>query len=118
MRNKIIINLTNPTNNTGAANKAYVDTGFLKLSGGNLTGALYLKTTSQVTLDEALNVKTATAYFAQMGNAYVETRINIVNHKILEIQLIIKMLLTSSFWNKRSKNLILNQVLKQTISSI
>ena len=85
MRNKIIINLTNPTNNTGAANKAYVDTGFLKLSGGNLTGALYLTTTSQVTLDEALNVKTATAYFAQMGNAYVETRINMVNHKIINL---------------------------------
>ena len=36
---------------------------FSKVSGGTLTGALYFKTTSQVILDEALNVKTATAYF-------------------------------------------------------
>ena len=34
MGNKNIINLANPTNNADAVNKAYVDTGFLKLSGG------------------------------------------------------------------------------------
>ena len=55
------------------------------MSGGTLTGALYFKTTSQVTLDETLNVKTATAYFGQMGNPYVETRSNMVNHKIINL---------------------------------
>ena len=54
------------------------------MSGGTLTGALYFKTTSKVTL-EALNVKTATAYFGQMGNPYVETRSNMVNHKIINL---------------------------------
>ena len=55
------------------------------MSGGTLTGALYFKTTSQVILDEALHVKTATAYFGQMGNPYVETRSNMVNHKIINL---------------------------------
>ena len=55
------------------------------MSGGTLTGALYFKTTSQVILDEALNVKTATAYFGQMGNPYVETRSNMVNQKIINL---------------------------------
>ena len=32
----------NSTNNFGAINKQYVDTGFLKLSGGTITGRLYL----------------------------------------------------------------------------
>ena len=54
------------------------------MSGGTSTGALYFKTTSQVTL-EALNVKTATAYFGQMGNPYIETRSNMVNHKIINL---------------------------------
>ena len=54
------------------------------MSGGTLTGALYFKTTSQVTL-EALNVKTSTTYFGQMGNPYVETISNMVNHKIINL---------------------------------
>ena len=62
-----------------------IDTNFLKLSGGTLTGALYLKTTAQVTHDEALNVTTATAYFVQVHNPYAYTRFNMTNHKIINL---------------------------------
>ena len=83
--NKKIINLANPSNNADAANKAYIDDHFLKLSGGTLTGTLYLEIIAHVTLDEALNVRTATAYFVQIGNPYVETRFIMVNHKIINL---------------------------------
>ena len=42
MSNYKINNIINSTNNFRAINKQYVDTGFLKLSGGTITGRLYL----------------------------------------------------------------------------
>ena len=83
--NEKIINLAIPSNNADAANKAYIDDHFLKLSGGTLTGTLYLEIVAHVTLDEALNVRAATAYFVQIGNPYVETRFIMVNHKIINL---------------------------------
>ena len=85
MVNNRIYNLPTPTGNAQPATKGYSDTNFLKLSGGTLTGALYLKTTSQVTHDEALNVTTATAYFVKVHNPYVYTRFNMTNHKIINL---------------------------------
>ena len=55
MGNKKIINLTNPTNNTDAANKAHIETGFLKLSDGTMTGVLDLPKNPNITLIQALN---------------------------------------------------------------
>lgn len=55
MGNKKIINLTNPTNNTDAANTAHIETGFLKLSDGTMTGVLDLPQNPNITLIQALN---------------------------------------------------------------
>ena len=77
--------LRHPSYGKHGVKKSYVDTTFLKLSGGTMTSALYMKTTLQVTLDEALNVKTVTAYFVQIRNPYVNTRFNMVNHKIINL---------------------------------
>ena len=55
MGNKKISNLTNPTNNTDAANKAYIETGFLKLPDGTMTGVLNLPQNPNISIIQALN---------------------------------------------------------------
>ena len=85
MGNKKIINPANPADNTDAINKAYVDTGFLKLSGGaihTITGRLYLPTNSYVSGNETLNLHQMKGFFIiEQDNPYVETRFNMANNK-------------------------------------
>ena len=57
----------------------------MKLSDGTLTGTFYLKNHFTGYSWWSTNVKTATAYFVQTKNPYVETRFNMVNHKIINL---------------------------------
>ena len=64
MGNKKIITLANPTNNADAANKAYIDDNFLKLSGSTMTCRLFLPTNSYVSGNEAPNLNQTRRYGA------------------------------------------------------
>lgn len=79
MGNKKIINLANPTDNTDAINKAYVDTGFLKLSGGTITGNSNLPNTNLLYNEVVLNYQTTTSIFVEKRSPCVYRRFNMVN---------------------------------------
>ena len=85
MSNNKINNISNSTNNSEAIDKQYVDTGFLKLSGGaihTITGRLYLPTNSYVSGNETLNLHQMKGFFIiEQDNPYVETRFNMANNK-------------------------------------
>ena len=82
MSNDKINNISNSTNNFEAIDKQYVDTGFLKLSGGTITGRLYLPTNSYVSGNETLNLHQIKGFFIiEQDNPYVETRFNMANNK-------------------------------------
>ena len=85
MGNKKIINLANPTDNTDAINKAYVDTGFLKLSGGTITGNSNVPNTNLLYNVIVLNYQTTTSIFVEKRNPCVYRRFNMVNHKIINL---------------------------------
>ena len=79
MGNKKIINLANPTDNTDAINKAYVDTGFLKLSGNS-----NLPNTNLLYNEIVLNYQTTTSIFVEKRSPLYR-RFNMVNHKIINL---------------------------------
>ena len=85
MSNNKINNISNSTNNSEAIDKQYVDTGFLKLSGGaihTITGRLYLPTNSYVSGNETLNLHQMKGFFIiEQDNPYVEARFNMANNK-------------------------------------
>ena len=85
MGNKKIINLTNPTNNTDAANKAYIETGFLKLPDGTMTGVLNLPQNPNITIIQALNQHSARVFVAQINDPYVYKRFNMVDNNIINL---------------------------------
>ena len=49
-------------------NKAFVDTGFLKLSAGTMTGAIYLPSSSTVNTSQALNVVIGSKFYVEIRN--------------------------------------------------
>ena len=81
MANKKIINLANPADNTDAINKAYVDTGFLKLSGGTITGNSNLPNINLLYNEIVLIYQTTTSIFVEKRSP----RFNMVNHKIINL---------------------------------
>ena len=85
MGNYKITNLANPTNNTDGANKKYIDDNYLKLSGGTITGPIYLPSSSTVNTSQALNIIIASVFYVEKRNPYVNTRFNMVNHKIIKL---------------------------------
>lgn len=70
---------------TDAKNKAFVDTGFLKLSAGTMTGPIYLPSSSTVNTSQALNVVIASKFYVEIRNPQVNTRFYMVNHKIINL---------------------------------
>ena len=68
---KKIINLVNPTNNADAANKASVDTAFLKLSGGNTSGEISKNHQSVIHENSLLNYAKLKFWFVNKSNPYV-----------------------------------------------
>ena len=87
MSNDKINNISNSTNNFEAINKQYVDTGFLKLSGGTITaGRLYLPTNPYESGNETLNLHQMKGFFiVEQDNPYVETRFNMANNEIINL---------------------------------
>ena len=85
MINNKIINLANPTDNKDAINKTYVDTGFLKVSGGHITGSLILPTASPAHNEIILNFISMKYFFVHRMNLYVNKRLDMVNQIIILI---------------------------------
>ena len=85
MGNKKIINLANPADNTDAINKAYVDTGFLKLSGGTITGNSNLPNINLLYNEIVLIYQTTTSIFVEKRSPCVYRRFNMVNHTIINL---------------------------------
>lgn len=85
MGNKKIINLANPADNTDAINKAYVDTGFLKVSGGTITGNSNLPNINLLYNEIVLIYQTTTSIFVEKRSPCVYRRFNMVNHKIINL---------------------------------
>ena len=63
MSNNKISHLANPKDNRDAINKSYVDTNFLKLSGGTATGHIILATHVLASQDQAISRNTGNAFF-------------------------------------------------------
>lgn len=84
MGNKKIINLANPAN-TDAINKAYVDTGFLKLSGGTITGNSNLPNINLLYNEIVLIYQATTSIFVEKRSPCVYRRFNMVNDKIIDL---------------------------------
>lgn len=83
MGNDRIINLTNPTDNSDATNKSYVDTHFLKLSGGDITGIVSKDTQSTMFDKSLLNYEEVKFWFVEKGNPYVRARFNIILNQVI-----------------------------------
>ena len=83
MSNDKITHLANPTDNRDAINKSYVDINFLKLSGGTVTDHIILANHVLASQDQAISRNTGNAFFGQVINPYVYTRINMSNNKII-----------------------------------
>ena len=85
MGNNKIINVTNPTDNSDATNKSYVDTNFLKLSGGHITGILYKDTQSTAFNKSLLNYEEMKLWIVEKANPQVRARLNMDNNKIINL---------------------------------
>ena len=68
-----------------AINKSWSERNCLKLSGGRITGQLYLPYSNCVTQNQALNSHTGNNFFVQNYNPYCYKRMNMVNHKIIDL---------------------------------
>lgn len=80
--NNSIYNLPTPTGNAQPATKGYADINFLKLSGGNMTGNITVPSPPTVYNEIVLSFINMIYFFVEKRNPYVNTRFNMVNHKI------------------------------------
>lgn len=85
MGNNKIINLTDPTDNTEAANKAYIDKNFLKLSGGHITGEVSKDHQSFTKRKSLINYAEMQFWFVSKDSPYAGRRFNMVNHKTINL---------------------------------
>ena len=85
MFNNKIINLADPTDDKDATNKAYVDTNFLKLSGGHITGIVSKGTQSTAFSKSLLNYEEMKFWPVEKGNPYVNDQFIIANQKIINL---------------------------------
>ena len=85
MSNNKITRLSNPTDNRDALNKSYVDTNFLKLSGGTVTGHIILANHGLASQGQTISRNTGNAFFVQIINPYIYTRFNMSNNKIINL---------------------------------
>ena len=83
--NNKITHLASATQDGDAINKSYVDTNFLKLSGGTVTGHIILSNAILASQYQAISRNTRNASFVRIINAYVYTRFNMVNNKIINL---------------------------------
>ena len=85
MGNNKIINLTDPTDNTEAANEAYIDKNFLKLSGGHITGEVTKDHQSFTNRKSLINYAEMQFWFVSKDSPYAGRRFNMVNHKTINL---------------------------------
>ena len=85
MSNNKITHLANPAANGDAINKSYVDTNFLKPSGGTVTGHIILSNALLVSQYQAISRNTGNAFSVQIINPHVYSRFNTVNNKIINL---------------------------------
>ena len=83
-KNKIT-HLASATQDGDATNKTYVDTNFLKQSGGTVTGHIILTNAILASQYQALSRTTGNAFFIQITNPYVYSRFNLVKNKIINL---------------------------------
>lgn len=94
MNNNAIKNVKDPVNATDVAdkkyvddspgaNKGYVDNNFLKLSGGTMTGDIYVPAPVTEYSRLVLNYGSIIHFFVDKRSPCANTRFNVVNHKII-----------------------------------
>ena len=83
MSNNKITHLAKPTNDIDGANKKYIVDYYLKLSGGTVTGHIMLTNAILASQYQAISLNTRNAFFLQIINPYVYSRLNMVKNKII-----------------------------------
>ena len=83
MSNNKITHLAKPTNDIDGANKKYIVDYYLKLSGGTVTRHIMLTNAILASQYQERSRKTGNAFFLQIINPYVYSRLNMVKNKII-----------------------------------